>query len=171
MSGHTFRAEAATLRIGDVLVDEGHGTRTIETVERAGGVTRVEAMGRSTVYPDDTRVLLALIDGKLPGHHFVRRVLGNAVHPRAVDRLFELWPEADVAVRHGDDRHDGVELKVTRVNIAKKRDPVPTAATPLALGDARCRLDCDSWDRRHGISLAFRRALQEVRRMAEREAA
>lgn len=95
--------------------------------------------------------------------------LGHAVHPAAFDRLFELWPQASITVRHGRGRHDGVDLKITYVNIAKQRDPVPTAATPVALGSARCRLDCDNWNRRTGVALAFNRALEHVKEMATKE--
>jgi hypothetical protein len=98
----------------------------------------------------------------------VRKVLGRAVHPKAIDRLLELWPEAYVEVTHYSARHDGVPLRCTRVHIWSGPSPTRTnserpTGSERRTGTARCRLDCDVWDRRRGIDLAFRRALKKVK--------
>lgn len=94
-----------------------------------------------------------------------RDVLGYIVHERALERLHELWPLAAVRIQHTDGARDGVRSKVTRVQIVPSQDrrDWSTASVPMALGEARCRLDEDDWDRRRGIDLAFRRALEHVK--------
>lgn len=99
---------------------------------------------------------------KLSPRERVERTLGKAVHPRAIDRLFELWPHAEVEVKHSDGRHDGVNLKITHVNIRKL--PRGNAPNEQTFGRAYCRLDCDQWSRRRGISLAFNRAMHGIPR-------
>jgi hypothetical protein len=95
-------------------------------------------------------------------------VLGNAVHPAALDRLFELWPTAHVVVRHSLQFNDGVPIKVTHIEVW---DRPPGEAGPYPeLGIAKCRLDVDSWERRRGIGLAFKRALLRVKSRAIEEA-
>lgn len=93
------------------------------------------------------------------------RVLGKAVDPRGLSRLFDLWPDAVVWVRHFNSRHDGVDLKCTRVTIEEFADG--RAMRGFVLAQAYCRLDRDVWNRRRGIGLAFRRALLRVKRLEE----
>lgn len=90
------------------------------------------------------------------------KVLGKGVHPAAVERLFELWPEAEVGVRHFAQRgDDGIPLRTTRVEIWNKPMRSPGAYPVTAY--ASCRTDTDQWNRRFGIDLAFRRALRSVK--------
>lgn len=93
----------------------------------------------------------------------IEKAVGKAVHPNAITRLLEIWPMAHVEVVHADDRHDGVNLKVTRVTLYGA-DPNGPVVAGLARGVARCRLDHDHWVKRRGITLAFNRALKEVPR-------
>lgn len=94
--------------------------------------------------------------------HKAERVLGKAVHQAAIDRLFEIWPSAEVEVKHSDGRHDGVDLKITHINIFMA--PRGNAPNESVFGRARCRLDDDQWDRKVGIKLAFNRALKAIPR-------
>jgi hypothetical protein len=76
-----------------------------------------------------------------------RKVLGKAVHERAIQRLHELWPEAKVEVKH-------YESRATRVTI--------TYGAKGVHGCCRCYFK-DRYDRKTGVRIAFRRALQKVR--------
>lgn len=99
------------------------------------------------------------------------RVLGKAVHPGALRRLHELVPEAKVYVRHhvltalAGDVRAGVAAEVrptTRVMIDTGRE----GERRVAVGSARCAAG-DKYDRKLGIQLAFRRALELVREDAK----
>jgi hypothetical protein len=83
------------------------------------------------------------------------KALGKAVHPRALDRLFEIWPAAHVRVRHGKI----LNMKWTRVSIR--------VSARASMGGFSATADCapgDQWNRQFGIALAFRRALKKVSR-------
>jgi hypothetical protein len=86
-----------------------------------------------------------------------RRVLGHAVHTKALQRLFELWPEAEVSVVYG--RYDGRRTTVVRI----RHNPGATFVGGEARGEAHCD-QSDQFVRRVGIDLAFRRALRKVPR-------
>lgn len=97
-----------------------------------------------------------------------RRVLGKGVHPAAIMRLHELWPDAVVRVGHGydyalshPDRPTMEVVRVTWVRIFER----PGAPGGPVLGESRCRED-DAYRRDYGIDLAFRRALRKVRERA-----
>lgn len=88
------------------------------------------------------------------------RALGKAVHPEALNRLFELCPTAFVKVVH---RHylPGAD-RWTEVRIYPNPDggvPVQASAIPHPN---------DQYNRRYGIDLAFRRALRKVKQEAFR---
>jgi hypothetical protein len=85
-----------------------------------------------------------------------RRVLGKAIHVAALMRLHELWPEAVVKVRHGRSNVFGKRYW-TRVTIMRSGP-----GTGSVYATAKCAPG-DSFNRRYGISLAFRRALDKVR--------
>lgn len=83
------------------------------------------------------------------------KVLGNAVHRGALKRLFELWPEAKVEVKHYRYRYgEQVRPKATRVTIVYGARGVH--------GHSECGHG-DQFSRKTGIQIAFRRALQKVR--------
>jgi hypothetical protein len=93
-----------------------------------------------------------------------QRVLGKAVHPGAIDRLYELWPEAIVYVQHGENRAPGdrmsgpaIVTRWTRVTIVRS-----SAKLYEVVGEAFCHPN-DRYDRKRGIELAFKRALNDVR--------
>lgn len=81
------------------------------------------------------------------------RVLGKAVHPRALDRLFELEPEAEVQINHSPAK---MEPRFTVVRITKH-----DGTCKMAVADATCS-PADQFDRRRGIRLAFGRCLREM---------
>jgi hypothetical protein len=91
------------------------------------------------------------IDLRTNEHKRAEKVLGKAVHPDALNRLFELWPKAKVEVKHYGLRH---RKRGTRVTI--------TFGAKSVHGFAECSLD-DQYERKRGIQLAFQRALQKVR--------
>jgi hypothetical protein len=92
------------------------------------------------------------------------KVLGKAVHPNALKRLFELWPEAEVHVSHFHDATgDMTAVDIyshTWDQMTDARDHFPKTAT----GNAFCAPE-DQFNKRYGIQLAFRRALDDVRRI------
>jgi len=114
-----------------------------------------------------------------------RKVLGravhpSAVHPNAVQRLHELFPKATITVEHTVYRVplaadtplklDGPrdrEQHATRVWIDLEGDWEPNCGKPrpssAIFADATCHPD-DRFDRRKGIELAFKRALDMARR-------
>lgn len=95
-----------------------------------------------------------------------QRVLGKAVHPAAIDRLYELWPEAQVYVQHEPNSGPPAKAAGKRYTIVSI---VRTSAGLVEVkGEAICAQD-DQWNRKRGIELAFRRALDEVRREVEVE--
>jgi len=81
------------------------------------------------------------------------RVLGKAVHPQAIDRLFELEPDAEVEVEHAP---AGMRPRFTVVRIGRKEGRLQ-----LAAAEATCS-PSDQFDRRRGIRLAFGRALRQL---------
>lgn len=85
------------------------------------------------------------------------RVLGKAVHPAALKRLHQLWPEAVVKVRHGGNAGSG-QRYWTRVTILRSG---PGTGSVYAV--ATCAPE-DGFNRKYGVDLAFRRALKMVRR-------
>jgi hypothetical protein len=96
----------------------------------------------------------------------VVRVLGKAVHPKAIDRLFEVWPEAQVQVDRYRTRHYGVDgIRVTRVIVAATSQEGPRSHRVVDRR-AYCHPD-DPFDRRTGIRLAFDRCLREAVRRAD----
>lgn len=100
-------------------------------------------------------------------------VLGKAVHPDALHRLHELFPDARVTVRqiatplelpHGTQR-------MGNRYYAKPEHETHVVIELLGLGRNRvvegfaiCH-PLDNYDRRRGIALAFTRALDEARRV------
>lgn len=92
------------------------------------------------------------------------KVLGKAPHPRAINRMVQIWPKAYVNVEHGTTRHDGTDYRYTRVFIYEfdpKTDDDATPTPRLIQGLARCH-PSDQFCRRKGIELAFRRALRNL---------
>lgn len=136
---------------GDALTDT---PTSVTEAEETGGL----AMRRET----RERLLAETVEIEVVSHprQMAEKVLGKGPHPAAIRRLFELWPEARVSIRYTDRRYDGVDSKVTTVVIAASPT---TPATEAVYAEARCRLDCDTWNRRHGIRLAFNRALKLVK--------
>lgn len=156
----TMQVPAQTLMVGDKIVPASLAEHRIDVVERAGGVTRVEAMGQSIVFADDEKVLIALVDGQLPPRQLAARVLGAAVHPFAVNRLYELWPQAHVMVHHYP------EAGQTVVRIYDRR-PADTLGENVGIQDVAREAACsdeDQFSRKMGIRLAFGRALKAVPR-------
>lgn len=112
---------------------------------------------------------------KTPAEKYSAAKLGAAVHPGAIRRLHELFPDARVTVRHEENL---VELPfgarrmgniyfaspehTTRVYIDLAGDQNPTTTI---VGRADCH-PADNFDRRKGIKIAFRRALDIARRNA-----
>lgn len=96
--------------------------------------------------------------GELFGIELARRVLGTAVHTKALQRLFELWPEADVQVTYG--RYDG---RRTTTVIILHHPGAYAAFGNVVRGKAHCD-PSDQFVRRVGIDLAFRRALRKIPR-------
>lgn len=99
------------------------------------------------------------------------KVLGKGAHPRAINRLVELWPEAHVIVSHRSRRYDGEDRRDTTVWVFEHKPSAAQAENPWLIvdpgmnrvvGRAECMLRFDHWNRRFGISLAFRRALRRV---------
>jgi len=84
------------------------------------------------------------------------RVLGKAVHPAAVDRLFAVWPEAIVEVTHSPAT---MEPRFTVVSI--KRDAEAAKTDGHVTREATCS-SLDQFDRRAGIRIAFDRCLREA---------
>lgn len=89
----------------------------------------------------------------------LRKVLGAAVHPRAIGRLVELWPRAYVEVHHYPPRGQTV------VRIYNRKPVEGDAGNGLeeASREAACS-DDDQFSRKTGIRLAFGRALKAVPR-------
>ena len=105
------------------------------------------------------------IDGRW---NAVAKVLGGAVHRKAIDRLFELWPEASIHVARYTASNDGVPLKVTVVEVYRFNPEDNREGMATVYGRARCRLDTDTFNRHYGLDLAFRRALREAKRAARK---
>lgn len=106
------------------------------------------------------------------------RILGYAVHPYAVDRLFEVWPEAQVEVRH-DRVWRGIPFKGNRRQLRrtvveiwegeKNPKPLPKGQKPNhrhVTRQAICAAE-DTFERAKGIDIAFRRALREAVRRTD----
>lgn len=101
------------------------------------------------------------------------RVLGKAVHPAALDRLHELFPEARCSVEH---EATPVELPHGTQRMSRRFYQRPSHETRVFIdldgdrrpggaifGTATCHHE-DNFDRGKGIELAFRRALDIARR-------
>lgn len=93
----------------------------------------------------------------------VERTVGKAVHPMALDRLMELWPEAFVEVRQYPNRGQTV---VRIYNHRPPRDGSGDRTLEEAAREAACHPD-DQFSRRRGITLAFGRALRLVKEISE----
>ena len=96
-------------------------------------------------------------------------ILGKAVHRAAHARLFELWPLAIVNVSHHTEHAiiRGARLDTPRSDERNHRQiTVVRIENPdegyVVYGMAECAPG-DQWDRKKGIDLAFRRALDKVR--------
>jgi len=100
------------------------------------------------------------------------RVLGKAVHPAALARLHELYPNARVSVEH---EATPVELPHGTQKMSRRFYQRPSHETRVFIdldgdgrpgapifGTATCHHE-DNFDRRKGIELAFRRALDIAR--------
>ncbi len=85
------------------------------------------------------------------------RCLGKAVHPKALDRLFELAPEAEVGVHHHVSTWDGRQITTVTIGL-----PVGHEIHATAKVHPR-----DQFRRRYGIDLAFRRGLRKVKEVSE----
>lgn len=83
-----------------------------------------------------------------------KSALGKAVHPAALNRLFELYPEAIVRVRHNVTWHHG---RQTVVYIQWK----PDNELCTKYGAVTCHSD-DQYVKRVGIDKAFRQALKKL---------
>lgn len=107
-----------------------------------------------------------------------KNVLGKAVHPAALKRLHELFPLAHVHIRHAeypvelpygtqrmDSRHYAQPEHETYVIIDLTGEGRPGTGDK-AIGLATCH-PLDNFDRRKGIKLAFRRALEQARRHSQ----
>lgn len=94
------------------------------------------------------------------------QVLGKGVHPAAVERLFEVWPEAQVAVAHERElrAHSYTYVEVWIGNKSARDKPHGLHVTR----NAKCHPD-DQFNRRTGVRIAFDRCLREVVRRAEPE--
>lgn len=110
-----------------------------------------------------------------------RGVLGKAVHPAALVRLHELYPNARVSVRHFA---DAIELPKGSMRFGNRYYREPEHETIVYIdvtgegrpgtgdkvyGSATCH-PLDNYDRRKGIALAFTRALDMARRKHDPEA-
>lgn len=97
----------------------------------------------------------------------LRKVLGAGVHPRAIGRLAELWPDAYLEVHHAP---AGMVPRFTVVKVwATKQDHDEDLAAPVSAAATCSRWD--QFDRRAGIAIAFKRVLLKVKRVAAREEA
>jgi len=108
-----------------------------------------------------------------PAEDHSRRVLGAAVHPGAIRRLHELFPDAFVKVRHETNK---IELPHGSRKMSNMYYAQPEHETYVYIdldGDRRsggtiwAKAVChplDNFDRRKGIELAFRRALDIARK-------
>jgi hypothetical protein len=117
---------------------------------------------------------LALPTPRLIAYARNRRVLGKAVHPLALVRLHELWPQARVFVRHHwteptpeESLEGSTGRRITVVWIVKHPDDPDSPHR----GGRAFKHPSDPWDRRRGIALAFNRALKDVSRDAKLEEA
>lgn len=105
------------------------------------------------------------------------RVLGKAVHPAALRRLHELFPDARVRVQHESHLR---ELPAGSQRMSRRCYPNPERETYVYIdvdGEQRpggtlfalatCHPE-DNFNRRKGIEIAFRRALTTARYWHER---
>lgn len=97
-------------------------------------------------------------------------VLGKAVHPGALARLHELYPDVRVEVHHRIDADDFIgpgrsreQWHVTRITLRFGDGP-----SDYLWAEAKCHPD-DRYERREGIKLAFRRALESARKRKQSE--
>jgi hypothetical protein len=104
------------------------------------------------------------------------RALGKAVHPAAIQRLYEIFPDAEVQVLHGSSPHpllpDGVtwgDLDVRPVRRFSEEEPryrwtTVTVSTPDGdvLANTVSFYPPVQFSRRRGVSFAFRRLLKDI---------
>jgi hypothetical protein len=95
----------------------------------------------------------------------LQKILGRAVHPQAIGRLVEVWPEAEVQVRH--------DTMVIYPHVPLRRIESPRTTVEIWQGEkspegrqhvireARCYVE-DTYDKRVGIRVAFDRCLREI---------
>lgn len=125
------------------------------------GVPVILAPGEPILTPGQARAVGLTADAcrmeRIAAIERAHRVLGRAVHTKAIRRLFELWPQADVSVVYS--RYDGRRTTVVEI----KPYPEATDWAGIARGEAHCD-QADQFVRRVGIDLAFRRALRKVPR-------
>lgn len=92
--------------------------------------------------------------------HLADRVLGNAVHPNALDRLFEIWPDAHVEVQHDPPNTRG---RGTRITIYAFDPATASAGVPPAqVKGAVTTWHRDQFVRKVGTRTAFQRALKKL---------
>lgn len=99
-----------------------------------------------------------------------RKVLGRAIHPQALARVHDFWPDAYITVRHTyerlpDDREPQrmdstptLTRQITTVTIRPRKGDALYIS-----GTAECHPH-DQWVRRDGVRLAFNRALERLRK-------
>lgn len=105
----------------------------------------------------------------LPPRQYAEQVLGKAVTEDQLDELFELHAAAHPIVTHGKEHvvtFGGSPLRRrTKVEILTINPKVaPSAVRIVAVGKAFCNEDEDQWNRRLGVTIAFARALERLRR-------
>lgn len=106
---------------------------------------------------------------------YAEKVLGKAASKEQLDELFELEALAHPVVTHDIYREMKVRgeiwhnLKETSVEIFDRRPGTgDEPAVLLVTGLTWCSPD-DQWNRRRGVTIAFGRALKELRRRVEGE--
>lgn len=93
----------------------------------------------------------------------IRKVVGPGVHPRAIGRLVEVWPEAVVEVKHSP---AAMSPRFTVVDVVKSPDHRKTEGHVSRA--ATCSRE-DQFVKATGIVVAFDRCLREAVRRAEPE--
>lgn len=111
-----------------------------------------------TVTPDPDDTILRIWRPEDAPIEMVGRILGKAVHPGALDRLFEIWPTAYVQVQHDP---PGTRNRGTRVTIYRF-DPSAEGVPPEQVMGAVTTWHRDQFARATGRRLAFERALKAL---------
>lgn len=99
-------------------------------------------------------------------------VLGKGVHPKALHRLHEMYPNARVTVRQEITTERLPESDIIRMDGPRFRDhhwtqvfiDLANVGSACVDGAAYCHPG-DNFNRRKGIEIAFRRALAEARQL------